>query len=53
MNYQQSLQRAIELGNKAVQAEKDADAMEKKEAGTGNFEEVLSLYMNALNVLFP
>jgi len=48
MNYQNNLQRAIELGNSAVDAENAAMREEEKEQGAGNFQAVLNKYTQAL-----
>ena len=49
MNYQQSLQRAIELANKAVAAEEEAKKLEKEKGGTGDFDRVFNMYLTALD----
>ena len=49
MNYQANLQRAIDLANKAVEAETAALAKEKEKPGSSNMEEVRQMYLTALD----
>ncbi|CAD7948722.1 unnamed protein product [Amoebophrya sp. A25] len=49
MNHQQSLQRAIDLGNKASDLDNEAVAADRKEAGSGRWPEVLQAYRVALD----
>lgn len=48
MNYQQNLQRAIDLGNKAAELDNQAQEADKKEFGTGDWRKVQQQYMIAL-----